>query len=126
MHNLPVYDNTALSRPSPASANWPAIRPSAPPPRRAAEIAGDDRRRVAVARKPLQGAGHGALEGEIALPQAERQLVARQFGGRPFDGKSFARRDLFREQPLGDAQIEAAVAQAIRQSGGAGDYARGD
>ena len=51
----------------------------------------------------VQSAHDGALEGEVALPQAEHDRIARQLGGRPCDAPAFAGGDLLDGQQLGFA-----------------------
>src|SRR3954469_5291483 len=75
----------------------------------AADVAVENSRHLAVAGDGLQSFDNGALEREVALPQAEHHRIARQFWRDPVDAPTLARRDLASEQALGDADIEAAI-----------------
>jgi Zn-dependent proteases len=89
---------------------------SAPRPLGArAEIAGDDPRDLAVASKLLQPVGDRSLEREIALPQAERDGIARELRRHPGDRPTVAGGKLSGEQPFRDADVEPAIAQACHE-----------
>src|SRR5438045_221898 len=79
------------------------------------EIAPDDSGDVPVLFELGQAIDDRALEGEIALPQAKYERIARQLGRGPLDGEVFARGDLPRQEPLGHAELEAALPQTVRQ-----------
>src|SRR5260221_10176650 len=77
---------------------------------RISDVPSDDPRHLTAAPQLIHSLLDGALEREIALPQAERDGVARQVRVGPGDAPAFVSGERSGEQPFGDAGIEAAVA----------------
>src|SRR5437868_2290985 len=86
------------------SAPLPTLRPVG------AEVAGDDPCELAITIEALQRRDDGALEREVALPQAEHDGIAREVGRGPFDAPARLRGELARQQPLRHADVEATAA----------------
>src|SRR3954464_1514735 len=80
-----------------------------------AEIAGEDPRDLAVTSKFFQSVGDGSFEREIALPQAERDGIAWEFGRHPGNRPAVVRGKLSGEQPLRDADVEPASTQPCHE-----------
>ncbi len=72
-----------------------------------------------------EGIDNGALQRDVALPQTEDQIVARELGRHPGDGPAIVLGELRSQQRFGDARVKRLVGNAGDKGVGTGDDAGG-